>query len=183
MAGDVICAVLPIVIIWRLTRSVVEKILVSILLGLGLVAAVGGVLKLVILKTWLPTSVHANRTLMDAFMWYVNPLTSPSRYASFFLLFPRVWRESWLMELTPRENRIRMEEILLIIGACAPTLKAPIEGFIRSRFGLPRFGLQSRASRMELDTVNTLPESSAGQGPSPWTGGWQASTSGESSGK
>ena len=69
MLGDVICAVLPIVIIWRMTRSVVEKGLVSILLGLGLVAAAGGVMKLVILKNWNPTSVHANREIMDAFMW------------------------------------------------------------------------------------------------------------------
>jgi hypothetical protein len=89
MLGDVICAVLPIVIIWRLTRSVVEKVLVSILLGLGLVAAVGGVLKLVILKTWLPTSVYANRALMDAFMWCVQPDHLPFALCSFFaLLFP-----------------------------------------------------------------------------------------------
>ncbi|KAK4447386.1 hypothetical protein QBC34DRAFT_496246 [Podospora aff. communis PSN243] len=142
MLGDVICAVLPIVIIWRMTRSVVEKVLVSILLGLGLVAAVGGVMKLVILKSWDPTSVHANRDIMDAFMW------------------------------------IRIEEILLIIGACAPTLKAPIESLLNRRFGLPRFILQS--GPVELDTAKTMPESAARPRPAQWTGGWQESTSGES---
>ncbi|KAK0610832.1 hypothetical protein B0T14DRAFT_570765 [Immersiella caudata] len=138
MLGDVIYAVLPIVIIWRMTRSVVEKVLVSILLGLGLVAAVGGVMKLVILKNWDPTSVNANREIMDASMW------------------------------------IRIEETLLIIGACAPTLKAPVEKLIERRFGLPQF---------DMNTVSTLPESTLRPGPARWNGGWQESTSDELQGK
>lgn len=69
MTGDVLCAVLPIVLIWRLSRSVVEKVLVSILLGLGLVAAVGGVLKLIILRSWVPTAPNAQREIVDAFLW------------------------------------------------------------------------------------------------------------------
>lgn len=79
MAGDVFCAILPIVIIWRLSRSVVEKVLVSILLGLGLVAAVGGILKLTILGSWDPTSVYANRDIMNAFIWYVDLDLRPAR--------------------------------------------------------------------------------------------------------
>src|SRR3954462_15050267 len=72
MVGDVLCAVLPIAIIWRLSHSTVERVLVTVLLGLGLVAAVGGVLKVVILKSWVPTSPNANRELMQAFIWYVE---------------------------------------------------------------------------------------------------------------
>lgn len=81
MAGDVLCAILPIFIIWRLSRSVVEKVLVSILLGLGMVAASGGVLKLVILKSWDPFSPTASRDIMEAFIWYGMPIpmTSPLR--------------------------------------------------------------------------------------------------------
>ncbi|KAK3386493.1 hypothetical protein B0H63DRAFT_430290 [Podospora didyma] len=143
MAGDVLCAILPIAIIWRLTRSVVEKVLVSILLGLGLVAAVGGILKVIILKSWDPASVDANRQIMNAFVW------------------------------------IRIEELLLIIGACAPTLKAPIEGLLRRRFSLPRFGPRP----LPLNTVSTMPDPSRKPPLFPQEDISQMSSSAESSGQ
>lgn len=57
------------------------------------------------------------------------------------------------LELTRIPSRVRLEEILLIIGACAPALKRPIESLLH-RFGLPQFGPVER----ELNSVHTVPE-------------------------
>ncbi|KAK0716822.1 hypothetical protein B0T26DRAFT_707348 [Lasiosphaeria miniovina] len=140
-AGDVVCAVLPMLIIWRMSRSVVEKILVSILLGLGLLAGIGGVQKLVILKSWDPFSPNANRDIMNAFIW------------------------------------IRVEEITLIIGACAPPLKSFIERLLHRRFGFPQFDPAERG----LDEVYTMPDSSSKPQRLLWDGSFQGSTSAASS--
>jgi hypothetical protein len=50
---DVICAILPVAFIWRIKRPLREKITLCILMGLGLLAAFCGIMKIVMLKRTL----------------------------------------------------------------------------------------------------------------------------------
>ncbi|GAB1319829.1 hypothetical protein MFIFM68171_10039 [Madurella fahalii] len=104
IVSDIICAVFPILLIWRLSRSPVEKALISVLMGLGLLAAFAGVFKVLVLRSFNPMSENVVGDMMPAYMW------------------------------------IRIEEILLIIAACAPFLKSPVESLLHRHLGLPLIG-------------------------------------------
>ncbi|KAK3377634.1 hypothetical protein B0H63DRAFT_417196 [Podospora didyma] len=103
MFSDAIFATLPILIIWRLSRSVVERTLISILMGLGLFALGSCIIKIFLVQKYNVTSEDNIVDMMPVFLW------------------------------------TRVEEIIIIIGACAPLLKSTIEGMLHRRFGVPRF--------------------------------------------
>jgi len=87
-------------LIWRLSRSLVERLLVCILLGLGLFGVVANVVKIVTLQTFQIGSANVVADMMPVYLWS------------------------------------RIEEILIIIAACAPLLKAPVERLLGRWFGL-----------------------------------------------
>jgi hypothetical protein len=56
-------------LIWRLTRSAVERCLVSFLMALSLFATGAGVLKIIYSKTFDRTSPDVFRAMMPVFLW------------------------------------------------------------------------------------------------------------------
>jgi len=136
MFSDFTFAVLPIALVWKLSRSAVERLLLSVLLGLGLVAFGTGIIKLLTQYSFRIDSPDIMETMMPMYTWS------------------------------------RIEEIVIIIAACAPLLKAPIEGMLHSRLGLPRFYPSARG----INTVHSLP-SSIGKGKSLWLHGGSNGTS------
>ncbi|KAK5651370.1 hypothetical protein OQA88_12527 [Cercophora sp. LCS_1] len=117
MVSDLLCAVLPSLLIWRLSRPVAEKLLLSVLMGLCLVATLAGMFKVLALKSYDPTSENVVRDMMSAYMW------------------------------------IRIEELVLIIAACAPLLKRPIESLLQHGLPVPWF----RSREKTLESIETLP--------------------------
>lgn len=109
-------------LIWRLSRSSVERLLVSILLGLGLIGVGANAVKIVTLQTFQIGSTNVVADMMPVYLWS------------------------------------RVEEIVIIIAACAPLLKAPIERLLDRRFGL-RFYPPVRS----LDSVQSLPSGAVGK--------------------
>lgn len=107
MLSDLICTAMPIFVVWRLSRSVIEKSLVIVLIASALIATACGIPKIYHLVTYDFGS--------DDGLWHLVP--------EFF----------WC----------RIEEAMIIIAACAPLLKGPIERCLR-RFGLPLFESQPR---------------------------------------
>ncbi len=100
--------------IWRLSRCVVEKVLISVLLALGLLAVGASAIKVHYVRTYDITSSDTYRQMIPTFMWS------------------------------------RIEELVLIIAACAPLLKAPVEAGLH-RLGLPTF----RYTHRTIDTIDT----------------------------
>ncbi|KAK0652537.1 hypothetical protein B0T16DRAFT_406357 [Cercophora newfieldiana] len=117
MVCDAIFAILPSALIWRLSREPLEKVLLSLLMGLGLLAMAAGVPKILTMKLFDVTSDNVVGDMMPCYLWS------------------------------------RIEEIMLIIAACAPLMKVPLEGLLNKRFGLPRF----RPNERKLNTISTLP--------------------------
>jgi hypothetical protein len=115
MVSDFICATVPIFLIWNLSRSVVEKTLISILMATCLLATGCGVAKLYYMITFDFTSKDGFYLMISEFFW------------------------------------CRMEESIIIIAACAPLLKCPIERGMR-RLGLPTFQIPAR----ELNVVSSV---------------------------
>ncbi|GAB1314684.1 hypothetical protein MFIFM68171_04894 [Madurella fahalii] len=107
MLSDLVCTALPIFVVWHLSRSVVEKTLVIILIASCLIATACSIPKIYYLATYDFNS--------DDRMWHLVP--------EFF----------WC----------RIEEGMIIIAACVPLLKGPIERCLR-RFGLPQFDSRPR---------------------------------------
>ncbi|KXX77649.1 hypothetical protein MMYC01_205976 [Madurella mycetomatis] len=102
MFSDFVCALIPICLIRRLTRSLVEKILVSILLASSLFATVCGIPKIYYMITFDFTSKDGYFIMTNQFLWS------------------------------------RLEEGIIIIAACAPLLKVPVERAM-ARLGFPTF--------------------------------------------
>lgn len=94
-------------LIWPLSRSVVEKTLISILMASCVIASGLGIPKIYYVLTF--------------------DFGNPDHY---YLLIPEFF---WC----------RMEEAVVIIAACAPLLKSPVERFLR-RLGLPGFQTPTR---------------------------------------
>lgn len=125
MVSDFICATIPIFLVWSLSRSVIEKILISILTASCLVATGCGVAKLYYMVTFDFTSKDGVYLMISEFFW------------------------------------CRMEESIIIIAACAPLLKGPIERAMY-RFGMPTF----RAPTRELNMIDAGTEDSQKDGDS-----------------
>jgi len=109
----------------------VERLLISILLGLGLLGVVANAVKIVTLQTFKIGSANVVADMMPVYLWS------------------------------------RIEEIVIIIAACAPLLKAPIEGMLDRRFGL-RFYPTVRG----LGTVHSLPYGAVGKSDYSWWYSW-----------
>ena len=88
---------MPIFFIWPLNLPVIERVLITVLMGFGITAATAGAMKLYYIGTWKFGEEGLN-DWVSMFMW------------------------------------VRVEEICLIVSACAPFLKRPIEDIL-SRFG------------------------------------------------
>ncbi|KAK0619032.1 hypothetical protein B0T14DRAFT_565930 [Immersiella caudata] len=124
--SDAVFAILPTILIWRLSRDPIEKALLSLLMGLGLVAVAAGVPKITTMQLYDTRSDNVVGDMMPCYLW------------------------------------TRIEEILLIIAACAPLLKVPLENMLSRKFGLPRF---SPGVGRKLNSVYTIrPNSEKQQG-------------------
>jgi len=75
MVSDAIFAIFPTVLIWRLSRSSLEKALLSVLMGLGLFAMVAGVFKILTMELYDITSDNLVGDMMPAYLWYALPLS------------------------------------------------------------------------------------------------------------
>ncbi|KAJ9419944.1 hypothetical protein FOXG_15610 [Fusarium oxysporum f. sp. lycopersici 4287] len=69
MFSDLVLTILPIFLIWKLSRSVVERCLVSVLMGLSVFATITTVLKIVYMKTFDIDSPDIFRATMPLFLW------------------------------------------------------------------------------------------------------------------
>lgn len=69
MFSDLVLTILPMFLIWKLSRSAIERSLVSVLMGLSLFATVATVLKVVYMKTFDIESFDTFRASMPLFMW------------------------------------------------------------------------------------------------------------------
>ncbi|KAK5660023.1 hypothetical protein OQA88_13491 [Cercophora sp. LCS_1] len=119
MISDGLVVVLPMALVWKLTRSVVEKMLLSVLIGTGTLALAAGVFKILTMQSFDIESDNIVGDMMPAFLW------------------------------------VRIEEVCLIIAACAPLLKPPLESMLSRGLGLPRFRPKPRG----LNSVHTVPQS------------------------
>jgi hypothetical protein len=69
MLGDFTFAIMPMFLIWRLSRSVIERCLISFLMAMGLFATGAGVMKIMYAYTYDRTSHDALREMMPEFLW------------------------------------------------------------------------------------------------------------------
>jgi len=69
MLGDLTSAIMPMFLIWRLSRSVVERCLISFLMAMGLFATGAGVMKIIYSYTYDRNSHDALREMMPEFLW------------------------------------------------------------------------------------------------------------------
>ncbi|KAH6949453.1 hypothetical protein DER45DRAFT_580327 [Fusarium avenaceum] len=69
MASDLVLAILPMFLIWKLSRSAIERCLVSVLMALSLFATIITVLKVVYIKTFDIDSLDTFRASMPLFFW------------------------------------------------------------------------------------------------------------------
>jgi hypothetical protein len=115
MISDLICSVVPLFIVWRLSRSTLEKTLVLLLMTSCLLATVFGIPKIYRLVIYDFDTKDGLWELIPEFFWF------------------------------------EMEVGTIIIAACAPLLKAPIERCMR-RAGLPTFGVPMR----DLNRVSSV---------------------------
>jgi len=122
--SDLLFAIMPMFIIWRLSRSVVERSLVSFLLASGLFASAIDGIKIYLLAIYDVKSPDALRDSVPEYLW------------------------------------CRMEEIVVIIAACAPLLKTPIERLLH-RLGVPTF----RHIQRDLNVIQSEP---VGSGQEVW---------------
>lgn len=67
--SDIVFAVLPIFFIWTLSRPVVERILLCVLMGLGICAGTAGAIKLYYIRTWRYGEEAVSHTV-SVYMWY-----------------------------------------------------------------------------------------------------------------
>ncbi|KAH6973929.1 hypothetical protein EDB80DRAFT_900468 [Ilyonectria destructans] len=69
IAGDLVFAIMPIVLIWNLNRSILERCLVSFLLASGLFATAAAGIRLFYVKTVNFNSSDIFREIMPTFFW------------------------------------------------------------------------------------------------------------------
>ncbi|RKK07484.1 hypothetical protein BFJ66_g17932 [Fusarium oxysporum f. sp. cepae] len=67
--GDFTLAIMPVLIIWKLGRSTVERCLITVLMALGLVATVAVIMRLVKMHTLDFASPERFRTLIPIYFW------------------------------------------------------------------------------------------------------------------
>lgn len=67
--SDLLFALLPMFLIWRLSRSKLEKLLVSILMCLGLLAAAANAFKIITTQTYNPFSTNIYAEIMPVYKW------------------------------------------------------------------------------------------------------------------
>jgi len=116
---DLLFALMPLPLVWNLTRPLLERILLAVLMALGLCATAVAALKI----------YH-----MNGF-----DLTSD---------FLRTIVEMALLS--------RVEELVLIVAACAPFLKSPTESFLR-RFNVSGFRSTMQSLNKIVLTTNDSP--------------------------
>jgi len=118
MVSDFICALVPVVVVRRLSRTRVEKTLISVLMASSLMASGCGIAKLYYMITY--------------------DFNSPD---GLYLAIPEYF---WC----------RVEEAIIIIAACVPLLKTPIERLLH-RVGVGPF----RAHPLYLNHIELSPPS------------------------
>lgn len=137
MISDLVCSAVPMFIVWKLSRSVVEKSLVIVLMASCLSATACGIPKVYYMTTYDFATNDGLWDLIDELFW------------------------------------CRLEEAIIIIAACTPLLKGPIERLLH-RLGLPTFSVPVR----ELNRISSIVLDSKSEGAWPEEGHrqWTAST-------
>lgn len=143
MFSDFVCALIPICLIRKLARSPVEKVLVSILLALCLLATVCGIPKLYYTITYDFKDKDGFYRMTRQFIWS------------------------------------RMEEALIVIAACAPLIKVPIERALLRWFGIE---LPSQPPVRDLETVVLTTRNDGGEVMAEVEERWPSSSGGSRSG-
>jgi hypothetical protein len=69
ICSDLVFAIMPISFIWSLNRPVIERILLSALMGLGMIAAMAGAIKFYYIRTWKYGEEAVDETV-SVYMWY-----------------------------------------------------------------------------------------------------------------
>ena len=118
MVTDLVCALIPVFIVWRLSRSVMERSLISVLMASCLLASGCGVAKLYYMVVYDFDTDDNYYRLIPEFFW------------------------------------CRMEEAIIIIAACVPLLKSPVERMLR-RVGLPPFRIPTPGLNRVVFSPNT----------------------------
>ncbi|KAL5592354.1 hypothetical protein FOBRF1_013380 [Fusarium oxysporum] len=67
--GDLTLAIMPMFLIWKLSRSIVERCLITVLMALGLLATVAVIMRLVKMHTLDFASPERFRTLIPIYFW------------------------------------------------------------------------------------------------------------------
>ena len=114
MVSDFICALVPVVLIHRLSRSRVERTLISVLMASSLMASGCGIAKLYYMITYDFNNPDGLYAAVPEYFW------------------------------------CRVEEAIIIIAACVPLLKSPVERLLH-RLGVSPFRmLPPYLNRIEL---------------------------------
>lgn len=69
ITSDLVFAIMPTFFIWSLRRTVMERMLVIVLMGLGIIAAVAGVMKVYHIHAWNPREITL-RDWVPLLWWY-----------------------------------------------------------------------------------------------------------------
>jgi hypothetical protein len=69
MLGNLTFAIMPMFLIWRLSRSVIERCLISFLMAMGFLALGAGVVMIIYTYTYERASQDALREMMPVFLW------------------------------------------------------------------------------------------------------------------
>ncbi|KAH8728547.1 hypothetical protein GQ44DRAFT_675982 [Phaeosphaeriaceae sp. PMI808] len=69
LVSDLAVAIMPVFVIWKLSRSCVERCLISVLMMMGLMAGTTEVVKLVYANTFRYSSADVFRTIVPLFFW------------------------------------------------------------------------------------------------------------------
>jgi len=126
MLSDFVCAAAPLFIIWRLSRSTLERVFVMVLMASCLLSTVCGIPRVYSLATYDFGASDPFWALIPQFFW------------------------------------CKMEEGVIIIAACVPLLKGPIERVLE-RWGVPTFGLPARDLNTFRSAVSGSKEDGIGE--------------------
>jgi hypothetical protein len=69
IVSDLAFAIMPMFLVWPLHRPVMERVLLSILMGLGVIAAVAGAMKIYHINAWNPR-IDTFRDWVSLLWWY-----------------------------------------------------------------------------------------------------------------
>lgn len=70
IVSDLVFAIMPMFFIWQMNRPVIERMLITVLMALGIVAAMAGALKIVYMSRFVLGHGDVLRQMMPLFLWF-----------------------------------------------------------------------------------------------------------------